>query len=439
MEIVRKALEEISSFKEAENYILNIPRFGQKSTMEDTRRFLNRVGDISKEVPTIHIAGTNGKGSVCALLYAGLKKADVSTAMFTSPHLVTIRERFLFDGEMISEEEFLHAFKTVLSFLIEEEFSSISYHPSYFEFLFFMAMVWLRPKKPGAVILETGLGGRLDATNSIDSPVLSIITEIGFDHMEYLGNTVEKIAAEKAGIIRPGVPVVFMAKEGSGEVIKEASVNASAPYLGISKNCIKNLHRGPKGIDFSLVSNYYDNAFLSVNSKALYQAENASLAYVSLMNLGQRGIFDIGPEQIKDGFLSMCWPGRMEEICENFYIDGAHNEDGINAFLESVSSDGASRRCLLFSAVSDKQVEKITGMIIESKLFDTIYVAPLQGYRASGIERLNDCFQEFEGKLVSFACVKDALSDLMVNRNCFDVCYAAGSLYLVGEIKGIVK
>jgi dihydrofolate synthase/folylpolyglutamate synthase len=425
----------ITTFKEAEEYILDIPRFGGKNTLEDTKEFLKACGDISKDIPTIHIAGTNGKGSVCALLRDTFIEAGYTPAVFTSPHLVNITERFTIGREEISEEEFLDCFQRVYELMHEEPFASKGYHPSYFEYLFFMAVLWFKDKKPDVVILETGLGGRLDATNSIESPVLTIITEIGFDHTEYLGDTIEEIAFEKAGILKKNVPLVYMYKETSSPVIEKRAKELDVKTFPVSKDYIKNLKVSTKGIDFSFESPYYENVNLSLKARALYQSENGAVAFCALNLLRKGDIFNISDEDIRRGFKGMYWPGRMEEIAENIFLDGAHNEDGIKAFLESVAEDKAMARRLLFTAVSDKNVEKITKMIADSALFDHVYIAPLKSARAASVDRLVSAFERCNVSVVTYESTVLAFKAMCTEKKPFETGYVAGSLYLVGEIK----
>ena len=425
----------ITTFKEAEEYILDIPRFGGKNTLEDTKEFLKACGDISKDIPTIHIAGTNGKGSVCALLRDTFIEAGYTPAVFTSPHLVNITERFTIGREEMSEEEFLDCFQRVYELMHEEPFASKGYHPSYFEYLFFMAVLWFKDKKPDVVILETGLGGRLDATNSIESPVLTIITEIGFDHTEYLGDTIEEIAFEKAGILKKNVPLVYMYKETSSPVIEKRAKELDVKTFPVSKDYIKNLKVSTKGIDFSFESPYYENVNLSLKARALYQSENGAVAFCALNLLRKGDIFNISDEDIRRGFKGMYWPGRMEEIAENIFLDGAHNEDGIKAFLESVAEDKAVARRLLFTAVSDKNVEKITKMIADSALFDHVYIAPLKSARAASVDRLVSAFERCNVSVVTYESTVLAFKAMCTEKKPFETGYVAGSLYLVGEIK----
>lgn len=195
------------TYEEAVDYALQIPKFTKKNTPEDTRRFYEYLGRPGERSGLIHVAGTNGKGSVCSYINAVLSGAGRRTGLFTSPHLVDVRERFRLDGEMISKEEFARCFNQVMdSVKAFCEKNQEEYHPTFFEMLFFISMLWFQEKRADYIILETGMGGRLDATNVIEKPLVTVITRIGLDHTEYLGNTKAEIAAEKAGIIKKRRP-----------------------------------------------------------------------------------------------------------------------------------------------------------------------------------------------------------------------------------------
>ncbi len=185
----------MTAYAKATQYIDDIPRFAGKNTVEDTGRLLSLLVGNDMQSRIVHVAGTNGKGSVCAYLRSILMESGRSVGMFISPHLETMRERISINGEWISEEEFGHVFDKVKAGIGEAEKQGLS-HPSFFEYLFLMAMYYFYEKKPDIIILETGLGGRLDATNCIRKPAVCIITEIGYDHMQYLGDTLEEIATE---------------------------------------------------------------------------------------------------------------------------------------------------------------------------------------------------------------------------------------------------
>lgn len=435
----------ITTFEQAEAYINATPRFTTKNTMEDTRAFLHRLGDPDKTMRIIHVAGTNGKGSVCAYLRSILQAAGYSVALFTSPHLVDIRERFTVNGEMISRDDFLRAFCHIYDCLdwdaLEGEGEERkAYHPTYFEYLFFIAMILFPEKKPDFCILETGLGGRLDATNSVAEKELSVITRISLEHVEYLGDTVEKIAGEKAGIMREGAPAVFWDTcPETTAVFEGRAAELGISALSVSKNDYSFSNFKRKAIDFSLHTRYYNYISLTLHTIAAYQMENAALAVRAIEVLD--GGKTVTAEQVQKGVEDCFWAGRMEEVLPETYVDGAHNEDGIRAFLESVAADGhTGTRTLLFSVVKDKDYEHMTEELVESGLFQKLAIAHMQTGRAVGLETLERLFGRFPGCVFEvYENVAFAFQKLLQDRGREERIYAAGSLYLVGEIKELLE
>jgi dihydrofolate synthase/folylpolyglutamate synthase len=431
---------QLLNYEEAVDYIFNIPRFKGKNEFEVTKQFLEHIGDISTLIPTIHVAGTNGKGSVCALLRSALEENGYSVGMFTSPHLVTVRERFLVNETLITKEDFTDSFNAVMKELEAFKASSgeTDYHPSFFEMLFFMACIYYRKMRPDFLILETGLGGRLDATNTISSPVATVITEIGLDHMEYLGDTKEKIAGEKAGIIKPHVPVIFASRHGSWDhVIEERAMSLKSPVFKTIPENIKNLETTAFGIDFSFQSLYDDSEFLCLPIKAPYQAENAGLAFLTIKAL--KGVkSDLNLKKAAEGMKNVKWPGRMEEVRENLILDGGHNEDGIEAFLNAVKVDGRKRRSLLFSGVLEKNIEANARKISDSNLFEKVYVCTLSDKRKAPLERLEAAFDSASMQVSFYDSVDEGLKKMMSENSEGCVMYVAGSLYLVGEVKKLL-
>lgn len=429
--------EAFDTYGAAENYINATPKFTKKNSREDTARFWKFLGYPARECKILHIAGTNGKGSVCAYLCSVLKKADISCGMFTSPHLVTMRERFAVDGEMISEEVFLDAFRVVMEGV--KNFSPETYHPTFFELLFFMGMIVFEKSRVEYVILETGLGGRLDATNVVDEKKVCILTSIGYDHMEYLGETLPLIAREKAGIMRRGVPVVYSDRQDeASRVIEEYAERIGAETVPLEKTAIKEIKIKNKTIDFSLHLLYYDYIGFTVSTSALYQVENASLAVRALELLRDARItVPVMQEGIREAF----WEGRMEEVLPSVYLDGAHNVDGIRAFLETVRRHSCTgRRILLYSSVRDKQYREAAALLSKAALFDEICLVPLQGERALPLPQLMDSFGQYTGfDKKAYTTLEEALGELFSHKNDGDAVYIVGSLYLVGEVKALLR
>ncbi|MBQ4537093.1 MAG: bifunctional folylpolyglutamate synthase/dihydrofolate synthase [Lachnospiraceae bacterium] len=443
----------IRTFEEAEAYLYDVPRFTSKNSLEDTKEYLHKLGNPDKKIRIIHVAGTNGKGSVCAYLRSILEEAGKSVCVFTSPHLVDIRERFLIGGEMVSKEDFLEAFLQVYEGLDWEKLEGTdweepavqegtlgAYHPTFFEYLFFMAMILFANAGADYCILETGLGGRLDATNAVSAKELSVITRISLDHVQYLGDTVEQIAGEKAGIMQAGVPLVFAdTTEEVTAVFSRMAEKLGVPMYPVSENDYRFLEFQNKNIDFSLHTRYYDYVRLRLNTIARYQMENASLAVRAIEVLDEGRT--ISAEMIQRGVAQCFWKGRMEEVLPDVYVDGAHNEDGVRAFLDTVRKDGMEgKRTLLFSAVSDKDCEAIIQKIAKSGLFQKIAITHLQSARAASLESLKTLFLKYPScEYEVYTSVSEAFSVLLSEKEEKERIYVAGSLYLVGEIKEFLE
>lgn len=445
--------QQITTYDQAVAYIMNTPKFTTKNTMEDTRAFLHVLGDPDHGLSILHVAGTNGKGSVCAYLRSVLEAAGRSVAVFTSPHLVDVRERFVTEGGMISEETFLNAFLQVYEALDWQALEAGGgYHPTFFEYLFFMAMLIFAEEKPDYCILETGMGGRLDATNAVSHKEIAVITHISLDHVEYLGHTLEAITGEKAGIIERDVPVVYADTcQEVGQVIRDRAHFLSADAYPVSKTDYSFSKNSNKNIDFSYVSRYYGSVSLSLSTIAGYQMENCTLALRALEVLAEReermaavgegkprkAALQLTREILEKGAAACFWPGRMEEVLPEVYVDGAHNEDGIRAFLESVAADGhQGGRHLLFGVVRDKDYPDMLHRIMKSGLFDKLSITHLNSDRAASLDMLEQVLAAYPDILVEeYASVAEALDTILAEREPGMRIYIAGSLYLVGEVK----
>ncbi|MCI8897137.1 MAG: bifunctional folylpolyglutamate synthase/dihydrofolate synthase [Lachnospiraceae bacterium] len=441
MDWKKRMTEEVSVYEEAERYINSIPRFTGKNSMEDTVRFLEHLGSPAQHCRIIHVAGTNGKGSVCAYLCSVFREAGISAGMFISPHLVSMRERLVADGVIATEEEFLQAFTAVREKLsaLPSELVQESYHPSFFEFLFFMAMVFFEKKGVEYVVLETGLGGRLDATNSVQRKDMCVITSIGYDHTEYLGETLWEIAGEKAGILRPGVPVVYSAgQKEAARRIEECAAGVGAETVPLPEHAIKEIKIQHKTIDFSLHLNYYDYIGFTVSMPAVYQAENAALAVTALVRLGDGRIT---VPVMQEGIRKTAWEGRMEEILPSVFLDGAHNIDGIRAFLETVRLHPCKgKRKLLYSVVRDKKYQAVTEAVALSGLFHEIGVVALKDERALPLTILEDSYRQYTGFICrAYDDLDSAFRELVQEKDDEDMVYIVGSLYLAGEIKALLR
>lgn len=427
------------NYQEACEYILNIPKFTSKNRPENIRRLLEQLGNPQERYAVIHVAGTNGKGSVCAFLSSILQEDGKRVGLFSSPHLVTINERFRIQGIPVEDKVFLEAFETVKEaaeqlLAQDEEFC----HPTFFEWLFAMGALLFAKEKVEYAIMETGLGGRLDATNAVDHPVLTVITSISLDHTEYLGDTVEQIAWEKAGILKKGIPVVFDGREERvRKVIEEEAAKQNARGYALLPGMYEIFMNTDKNIDFSLDTGYYLYNDIAVSSPADYQAINASLAVMAAEVLYKE--HRICMETLLSGIRKTRWPGRMEEILPDVFLDGGHNAAGIAEFTNTVEKFQNDREItLLFSAVKEKDYEHMIKTLCDKIHFKTAVVTEVKGPRAVEAEELAALFRKYSDRSVEcYADTAEAFSRALACRG-DGVLFCAGSLYLVGEVKGLL-
>ena len=344
--------------KQAVEFLYGIPKFTKKHSLAHTKHFMELLGNPGNHCKVIHVAGSNGKGSVCCFLYHMLLSEGKTVGLFTSPHLMDVRERFQLNGDLCSEEQFLSAYARVKKTAEELDQKGLGY-PTFFEFIFAMGMVLFAEAQVEYVVLETGLGGRLDATNSFADPVLSIITSISLEHTEILGDTIAQIAGEKAGIIKPGVPVVFDANDPEASaVIRAHAGEMHSPCTALEKKMFQILEFKNNFIDFSLSTAYDKETRWTIPGAAEYQVENAALAILAMRILQQQYPEEVAgenaEEQLHAGMKEAFWQGRMQEIEPEIYFDGAHNTSGIGMFTEAVNRLTAKdtyRPLLLFSMV----------------------------------------------------------------------------------------
>lgn len=439
------------TWEEAVEHINSVSRYGNRPGAECTKALLARLGNPERELKIIHIAGTNGKGSVCMYISGMLRSLGLNTGVFTSPHLIRENERIRFNDELISDEDFTDCFEKVHRAeleLLKDGFGQISY----FDFFVGIAMLYYAMKKPDVVILETGLGGRLDSTNAVESPVMTVITSISLDHVAILGDTVEKIAAEKAGIIKHGAPVVYVAGQEYSHVIEEKAEAMGIKAAGVEKSQCEIHEIGSKHIDFSLDSIYYKDNVFRIATPAVYQVMNAALAMTAVQMLVESRCFDRIAydsmdrhnyiDRIRRGLESVTWEGRMEQVCEGFYIDGAHNPDGIAALLDTAAAMKKNTRghyVLMFSAVNDKDYSSMIKEICDSNIFDEYVITQIEGARCLDVSKIADTFRRYtDGHVNEEPDVGQAVKKSVecFGGNATVIC--AGSLYLAGEVRKVM-
>lgn len=421
-------------YEEAVEYILDIPKFTKKNEPSHTRQFLRFLGDPQEKFKVLHVAGTNGKGSVCAYLNAMLLSEGRTVGLFVSPHLVKMNERIVINGEMITDESFLDIFQFVLEKVKGMEAKGLP-HPTFFEFLFGMAVTAFARAGVEYAVLETGLGGRLDATNTVEKPLVTAITSIGLDHMAFLGDTVGQIAFEKAGIIKPEIPVFYAdTQEESNRVIEQRAADLGAPCKKIGKDAYEILGIRDKHIAFSCVNAYYGDTTWSLNNIGAYQPGNAMLALEIMRYVFQENGH---PKLWRQALRDLKWEGRMEEILPDVYVDGAHNVSAVEGFLRSVPQ--GEENIILFSAVSDKDYEEMIACLCRN-LNTAFYVITLiEDKRAAGMEELQRIFEKHTTKpVIVKESLKEAFSYVLQNQEGRKI-YCLGSLYLTGMIKELTS
>ena len=422
------------NYTEAVDYIETIPKFTVKHPPEHTRELLSRLGNPQEGIKIIHVAGTNGKGSVCAYLNAMLLAGGKKTGLFTSPHLVRINERFQINGEDVSDEQFLNAFLKVEKAAKEYEAEGEG-HPSYFETLFLMGMLIFKEAGVEYLVMETGLGGRLDATNVVEKPLACIITSISRDHTEYLGDTLEAIAGEKAGIIKAGVPVIYDASQpGPASVIAAKAKEMGSPAWPMEPSFYEMKTQSREGITFTFAYPGGEKAELAIPYVAKYQMMNASLAFYTMHIL--QDVHDIPKNVLAEGLSKIKWPCRMEMAAPGVIIDGAHNEDGIAQFVSTAGYFAKENEItILFTAVADKHYHEMIGEICEGIHPSHVVATQIDGSRVVPAEVLAEDFRKAGCTDVCAEPEIGAAYEKALGKKGSGMLFCVGALYLAGELK----
>ena len=412
-----------------------------KPGLETTHKLDEHFGHPHQQFKTIHIAGTNGKGSCSHTIAAVLQSAGYRVGLFTSPHLVDFRERIRINGEMIPEEY-------VVNFVADHRSFFEPLHPSFFELTTAMAFRYFADQKVDVAVIEVGMGGRLDCTNIIQ-PDLCIITNIGFDHMQYLGDTLPKIAKEKAGIIKPSVPVVYFKRDAvSSGIIETHAKELDSAVTAVEKSNYIINEIDDKTIDFSFHNRYYNYDHLRIPKTSLYQVENTCLAVASfdiLMQIrnieyGKNAGADVRIEQaVRSGLLDFSWEGRMEEIAPDLFVDGAHNPEAVECYCRTLRTlYTKKKKILVFAAVKDKDYDTMIRDLTEALSFEKIIVTSVDNKRKAPVSLIADRFRNYTGHTVeAYEDIAEAMDAAIRYKEQItdSAVYCVGSLYLVGEVK----
>lgn len=409
-----------------------------KHPLEDLIGILKLFNSPQEELKIIHVAGTNGKGSTCAMLTGILTEAGYKVGMFTSPHLVKFNERITVNNEGINDCDFALLLGRVKT--ASEEYFGLKGKPlSFFEMLTLMAFIYFKEQNVDFAIMEAGMGGRLDSTNIITQPVLSVITNIGYDHMEILGESLVEIAGEKAGIIKKNCPaVLYLNNEEVYNVIEEtACIQNSKLYY--NKNLdLKILNAELDGMRFSISSDYFNYTEVSLGLIGRYQAENAAGVLLAVYALNEAGIA-IDNETVINALKKVKWPGRMEVISHNpmILLDGAHNIDGAAVFAEAISVFSCKRIILVTGILKDKPYKEIIGRL--SKCASVIIATQPESKRALTAAELADCVMDKGKEVLILENCYEAIDKAVEMASKDDIVCVTGSLYLIGALRGYLR
>lgn len=421
--------------RQATAWLDQLQFFTIKLGLDTTRALLAELGNPQDKLKIIHIAGTNGKGSVGASLLSILSAAGYRTGFYSSPHLSSVRERFLIGDQYISTTDFAELVTRLATFLKGRP------SPTYFEFTTILALLWFAEQQAEAVILETGLGGRLDATNVI-TPLVSIITDISRDHEQHLGATLEAIAGEKAGIIKPNVPVICAGRAAETVPVIEARCQQQQSPLFLYGRDFSGERNSEDRLKYRPISGPVRHD-LPLALYGSHQAINASLALAALEIL--EPVFPVTPQSLIEGLQHVRWPGRMELISiqrQNkkirFLLDGAHNEAGVATLIESLRQEFPRQRLLLvWGNMADKDMGP--GLFELLAMADAIILTRAESQRSAPPTALYEQLPSLaQTKTRCTETVEQALEIIGQMAEPEDLICVAGSLYLVGRVRQLL-
>lgn len=411
---------------------------GVKFDLEAIRKIAQALGNPHRQYPSVLIAGTNGKGSTASFLASILEEAGYRTGLYTSPHLVRPNERIRISGQDINEDDFAEAYTTVrkcVDKLIAQ--SELPHLPSFFETLTAMAFQYFATSKIGFAVLEVGMGGRLDATNIVE-PRVSIITNISFDHMDFLGHTLAAIAGEKAGIIKAGTPVISGVKEPeAAEVIRRRAAELHAPWVEALESARA---LGPASHNcrytFQVLAGSEGLLNIDLPLAGKFQMQNASAAILAASELRRQG-FAVSGDNIIQGIRNTSWPGRLEPILRDplVLLDGAHNPDAARSIAQFVREELAGRPVkMVYASMRDKAIGEIGELLFP--LAEEVWVTQTGQARAASPEEIMNIAGSgawrFHVQVDPIHAVNEAIESAIKD----EVILVTGSLFLVGTVRG---
>lgn len=424
----------MQTYREAIDRLYDLQKFGIKLGLSSTQALLERLGNPQEQLRCFHIAGTNGKGSVLAMLEAALLEAGIKVGLYTSPHLVHFSERFRIDGREISPQRVLELINAVWEVVDQRE------PPTFFEFVTAMGFLYFAQEKVELCLVETGLGGRLDATN-ICRPLVTVITNIGLEHQEYLGQTYARIAAEKAGIVKPGVPLIHgVAQPAARRVVEETAARLGAPLARLGREI--RFRREADG-RFHLYGRRWRLSDQRTNLAGRHQPGNAALALGAAEELAQAGV-GLGPQDFARGLGKVYWPGRLEKWPTtpgepHLWFDGAHNVPAARAL--AASADQVRRPggplVMVVGVMADKDISRILAELLP--LADRVVFSRPKYSRAAEPQALLESLTFSPPPYELEADLARALQRARQLAGPQGTVLVTGSLFTVGEARAIVS
>ena len=422
------------NYEEAMNFIQNTNKFGSVLGLDNIRELLERLGNPQDQLRVVHIAGTNGKGSTLAFLAGIFRESGYRAGRYVSPASFSYEERFRINEENISKKDlcfYMEKIKNVAEEMVKDGLS----HPTMFEIETALSFLYFLDKKVDVVLLETGMGGRLDATNVVKKPIATVIASIGMDHMQFLGDTLEKIASEKAGIIKEGCPVIsYDNTKEVNEVIKNKAKQMHAKVTFVNSAGIRVLQESLNGESFSYRSSdgrWYEKIEIPLLGR--HQINNAALALETLNVI--KNYYCISDFQTEDGMRKTIWRGRIEILEREPMVicDGAHNPDGAKSLLSFLQNNFTNQRLIyIMGVLSDKDYEQMVQILAPAA--DKIYTVAPDNPRAFSSRELCNCISKYHQNVEERQRLAECLSEVRQKAEKDDVIIICGTLSFQNEL-----
>lgn len=422
--------------KEAMEFIEESARYGIVPGLDSIRELCRRLGDPQSELKVVHIAGTNGKGSISAYIASVLKAGGYRVGRYISPVIFSYRERIQVGDRNITVKALCQGMERIKE-VCQEMVSERLRHPTAFEIETALSFLYFKQKQCDIVILETGMGGLMDATNIVENTLTAVISPVSMDHMKFLGSSPAEIAVQKAGIIKPGSHVISAAQSKDVEkVISEKAESLNCPLIFSDMEKIKNTRYGLEKQRFD----YKNRKKLEISLAGMYQLENAAVALDVIDVLSKKG-FPVSEEDVYRGLADTKWPGRFTVIGKKpyFVVDGAHNEGGAKRLAESIDFYFTNKRIIyIMGVLKDKEYEKIIGLTADHA-DHIITVTPPENPRALPAYELAKEISALHSKVTAVDSLEEAveMSALLAEKE--DVIIAFGSLSFLGRLMSIVE